>query len=316
MVTPKEQLAARFRPAHFARLKHLAVFAMVVDSGSFTAAGRRLGIARSAISRYVSELEAHFGVSLLRRSTRSLSLTATGERLFFNCTRLVNAAVDSVDSIGPDAGLMGSITVAAPLGYGHNVLVPALRSFMGLHPELNIQLRLNDQFVDLVENGIDLGIRVGSRGTTPNYMSRKIGEMRYRLFAQRDFVERHGGIKTPEKAEELPWILGLDGPNPSAWDFSRAGKRSQINVMSQLGISDISARIKAASLGMGLVGALEFMVSDFTPDFVEVLGEYKIEPKIPIYAVYPSTRFVSPRIAQFLTHLQTRRTLSPVEQNI
>lgn len=303
-----EQSTAKFRHAHFAQLKHMAVFAIVVDSGSFTKAGTRLGIAKSAVSRYVSELEERVGTSLLRRTTRRLHLTDAGERFFVECARLVEAAVDSVESIEPGSKLVGSMCIGATVAHGQCVVVPAVQSFLELHPELDIRLDLSDRFVDLVEHGIDLAVRVGSRGPTPHYISRKIGVTRYRLFATQKLLDAHPPIATPADAERMPWVLGHNGPNPTVWEFRKGETSTVIDVRARCTISSISARVSAAELGMGLIGVPDFMVTDdLAARFVELLADYQIEPEIPIYAVYPSGRFISPRVAAFVAHLEGTR---------
>ena len=284
----------------------MAVFAVVVEAKSFTGASKRLGIAKSAVSRYVSELEEMVGVLLLRRTTRTLAMTESGERFFIECARLVGAAVDGMDAVEPNATLTGTMRVAATLGHGQYVVVPAIESFLKLHPEITIDLDLHDRFIDLVEHGIDLSLRVGSRGATPHYISTKIGEMQYRIFAARRFLNSHKPIKTPADAARLPWVLGQQGPSPTSWAFQKGKRRTEITVKPSITVSNIVARMDAAALGLGLVGLPDFMVDRKLPkNLVETLVEYRVEPTIPIYGIYPSARFIPPRVSEFLAHLKS-----------
>ncbi len=295
----------QFRPAHFARLKHLAVFAIVVDAGSFTKAGQRLGLAKSAISRYVSELEEEVGVTLLRRTTRKLVLTEAGERFYVDCARFVEAATDSFDSIEPDAHLLGSLHIGATQAFGRHVILPAVEPFLKLHPRLSVQMSLNDRFVDLVAHGIDLSFRIGSPGQAPSYISRKIATTRFKLLASREFVRRHD-VSSLAKLERLLWVLSPLGPAPDKWTFRKGQSTWTLRVRTRLLTDSAEVAVHAAQLGMGLVGIPDFMRGGPDDGLVEVLPKYVAEPELPIYAVYPSRRFVSPRVSGFLAHLERR----------
>lgn len=292
----------QFRPAHFARLKHLAVFAIVVDSGSFTKAGKRLGLAKSAVSRYVSELEEEVGVELLARTTRKLVLTEPGERFYVDCARFVEAATDSFDAVEPDAHLLGSLHLGTTQAFGRHVLLPAVKTFLELQPRLSVQMSLHDRHVDLVAQGIDLSFRIGSPGTSPSYISRKIATTRFELFASQAFVETHDVSSVP-KLESLLWVLSPLGPNPDTWTFLKGGSTSSIQARTRLLTDSAEVAVHAAELGMGLVGIPSFMRPS-GGTLVPVLPEYVVEPELSIYAVYPRRRFVSPRVIGFLTHLE------------
>lgn len=292
----------QFRPAHFARLKHLAVFAIVVDSGSFTNAGKRLGLAKSAISRYISELEEEVGVELLTRTTRTLVLTEPGERFYVGCARFVEAATDSFDAIEPDTHLLGSLHLGATQAFGRHVLLPAVNTFLELHPRLSVQMSLHDRLVDLVAQGIDLSFRIGSAGTAPSYVSRKIATTWFELFASRDFVDAHD-VSSPAALESLPWVLSPLGPNPDSWTFRKGPTTTTIKVRTRLLNDSAEVAVHAGELGMGVIGIPDFMRPD-SDALVPVLPDHQVEPELPVYAVYPRRRFISPRVSGFLAHLE------------
>ncbi len=292
----------QFRPAHFARLKHLAVFAVVVDSGSFTKAGKRLGLAKSAVSRYVRELEEEVGVELLARTTRTLVLTEPGERFYVDCVRFVEAATDSFDAIDPDTHLLGSLHLGATQAFGRHVLLPAVNTFLELHPRLSVQMSLHARLVDLVAQGIDLSFRIGSPGTAPSYVSRKIATTWFELYASPEFIAAHD-VSSPAALESVPWVLSPLGPNPDAWTFRKGTTTTTIKARTRLLTDSAEVAVHAGELGMGLVGLPDFMRPD-TEALVEVLPSYRIEPELPVYAVYPRRRFISPRVSGFLAHLE------------
>lgn len=301
-----------FRPQHFSRLKHLAVFAMVAEAGSFTATAKRLGIAKSAVSRYVSELEEHLGVLLLRRTTRRLVLTETGERVLADSARLLEAAVDSFDAVAADAPLQGTLNIGATYAFGSHVVLPASQSFLEQNPDLSIHMSLNDRFVDLATHGIDLTFRIGSPGDVPSYISRKIGSMRFELFASPTYVRAHD-LSTPLALERALWLLNPLKPAPDEWRLRRGDERCTIRVTSRLSSDSTEVAVEGARLGMGIVGIPSFMAPTGDDQLVAVLPEYEVEPELSIYAVYPRRKFVSPRVSAFLSHLERHAasTLAP-----
>lgn len=280
----------------------MAVFALVVDAGSFTKAGRRLGIAKSAVSRYVSELEDEVGHELLLRTTRKLVLTDAGERFYVDCARLIEAATDSFDSIEPESLLLGSLHLGATQSFGRHVLLPAVNTFLAQHPKLSIQMSLNDRIVDLVTQGIDLSFRIGSPGTSPSYVFRKIAVTRFELFASRGFLADHE-FESVEALEAVPWMLSSLGPQPDRWTLTRGSRKVTLRPGSQLLSDSPPIAQGAAELGMGVVGLPDFMRPSGGV-LVRLFEDWVVEPQLDIYAVYPRRRFVSPRVRGFLEHLE------------
>ena len=305
MFTKEQQSTDRFRAAHFSHLRHLAMFALVVDSGSFTVAAQRLGIGKSGISRHITELETYVGARLLNRTTRSISMTDAGRLMFQDCARLVGAATDALDKIDGDLPLSGTLRIAATVEHGQYVLPSIIASFVEGHPLINVELVLGDAFLDLVENGIDLAIRVGSPGPSPQYISRKIAEFEYHIYAHADDLAVHGTLDTPQLAAALPWLLNANGSERANWSFERDGKTSQIVVPHRIITNSFNARIEIAKSGGHIIGVPNFIPrSALGPDLKQILVDYRVVPKYPIFAVYPSARFLSPKVADFLNQLQ------------
>jgi len=301
MFSSAQQSADRFRAAQFAHLRHLAIFALVVESGSFTLAAQRIGLGKSGVSRLITELEDFVGAKLLNRSTRSLSLTDAGQLMFADCAQLIEAAVNAIDKLDPDLPLAGTLSIAATTAHGHYVLPPIISEFSERHPDLNIKLTLSDSFVDLVDFGIDLAIRVGSPGPSLQYISRRIDSFQYRLFAQNDLLIRFPDVVVPQDLEGLPWLLSSLGPAPTDWTFTQNGRRFPVSIRGPVTVNHLMTRLEMARNGLGVIGIPDFVVSKALADGLsEVLPEYAIEPRVPIYAVYPSARFLSPKVSEFL----------------
>ena len=305
MFSTEQQSADRFRAAHFSHLRHLAMFALVVESGSFTVASQRLGIAKSGVSRHLSELETYVGAKLLNRTTRSISLTDAGRLMFQDCAQLVAAATDAFDKIDGDLPLSGTLRIAATVEHGQYVLPPVIASFVEAHPLIDVELVLGDTFLDLVENGIDLAIRVGSPGPSPHYISKKIAELEYHIYAHVDLLAQHGSLESPEAAAAHPWLLNASGTERAHWTFERDGKTSKIVVPNRVTANSFNARIEIAKCGGHVIGIPNFIPrAALGPDLRQILTNYSVIPKHPIFAVYPSVRFLSPKVADFLKQLQ------------
>lgn len=305
MLHSEQQSTDRFRAAHFSHLRHLTLFALVVESGSFTVAAQRLGIGKSSVSRTIAELETYVGAQLLNRSTRALSLTDAGRLILQDCTQLVEAATNAFDKLDGDLPLEGTLRIASTVEHGQYVLPPIVAEFVERNPKIDVDLVLGDAFIDLVDRGIDLAIRVGSPGPSPQNVSRKIAELEYRLYANAEFLAAIGKISTPNEAARHPWLLNSTSPDRKIWTFLKDGERTEVTVFSRVVSNAFNARVEAAKFGRHFIAIPNFVPSRFLePNLRPVLEDHKIVPKYPIYAVYPNARFLSPKVSEFLELLE------------
>ena len=244
-------------------LKEMAVFAQVVDSGGFSAAARHLGLTTSAVSRHVSRLEAYIGGRLLQRTTRSVSLTELGEQVHTACVRMVNTAREIQALAGSySARPNGVVRISAPVVLGQLWLAPLLPAFLDRYPEVDVRLSLVDRNVDLIEEGIDLAIRIAA-DLAPGLAARPLGPMRYLLVASPQYLAAHG---TPATPHELPGhrcnYLGY-ARFGAAWTMRREGPGEaeivSIRVPSRLTINNSAALMAVVEAGGGIG-----LVPDFT----------------------------------------------------
>ena len=244
-------------------LKEMAIFAQVVDSGGFSAAARQLGLTTSAVSRHVSRLETYIGGRLLQRTTRSVSLTELGEQVHAACVRMVNTAREIHALAGSySARPNGVVRISAPVVLGQLWLAPLLPAFLDRYPEVDVRLSLVDRNVDLIEEGIDLAIRI-SADLAPGLAARPLGPMRYVLVASPQYLAAHG---TPATPQELPAhrcnYLGY-ARFGAAWTMRREGKDgadiASIRVPSRLTINNSAALMAVVEAGGGIG-----LVPDFT----------------------------------------------------
>jgi DNA-binding transcriptional LysR family regulator len=179
------------------QLGGMAVFVQVVDTGSFTAAGRRLGLDKSAVSKQVSRLEAQLGQKLLHRTTRALSLTEAGQLLYDRAAQSLEALAEARQALGQLAITpSGTLRLTTSVAFGRLCIAPLIPEFLARHPQLKLRCSLLDRTVDLAEEGYDMAIRISPR-LADNLVARPLGEVTYRLCASPDYLARHPAVQTP-----------------------------------------------------------------------------------------------------------------------
>ena len=240
-------------------LRGLLVFAHVVETRSFTKAAQRLAITRSAVSKHIAGLEAELGVQLLVRTTRKLSLTDVGERVYESCARIAQDVESAREAaLTHSTQVAGHLRIAASLALGRDYVVPLISEFLQLHPHTTAELLLSDAFADLVEDRIDVALRVG-RIRESSLVTRRLATARLVLCAAPSYLRQRGHPKSPEELEQHSFILH-GSMDPLRLTLSR-GKRS-VSVLGRgrLSSRDGPAASYAALLGHGIVAVPEFEV--------------------------------------------------------
>ena len=270
----------------------------VIETGSFSRAAERLGIAKSVVSRRVSALEAELGVQLLQRTTRTQSLTTPGRQFYEHAVRILADLEEAEQSIvDASADLRGSIRLAAPLSFGLRRLTSLLSRFMREHPGVELTLDLNDREINLVEEGFDIAVRIGVlRDST--LLARKLGETQLLTCASPDYLAING---TPQHPGELLTHTGLHYANatPSqAWRFASDATDSQVAIPKiRMRANNGDALAAAAAAGLGIINTPAFIVQDLITrgELVSILEEFRLPP-LGVYAVFPPGRMMPRRI--------------------
>lgn len=271
-------------------LNEMAVFSQVVESGGFSAAARVLGLNTSAVSRHVARLESHLGGRLLQRTTRSLALTELGRQVHEACTRMLSTAREVQSLAGSySARPNGVIRLTAPVVFGQVWLAPKLPAFLELYPDVDVRLTLVDRTVDLIEEGVDLAIRI-ARELAPGLAARPLCTMQYVLVASPAYLARHGLPATPQAlAGHRCSHLGY-GPFGGAWTLRQGDTSVQVTVPARLTINNSAAILAIVEEGGGIG-----LVPDFTAGAAlaagrvqRVLSEWELcEPYTgTVHAVY------------------------------
>jgi DNA-binding transcriptional LysR family regulator len=291
------------------RIAAMKVFVRVVETGSFSAIARENATTQSAVSKQVAALEASLGAKLISRSTRALSLTEEGKRFFPEARRLVAdfEAAEERLRLGR-TGLTGWLRIAASVGYGRRILLPRVQSFLERHPAVRIDLRLDDGFADLVEEGIDVAIRLGELPDS-SLVARRIGVSQRVLVAHPTYFaklpNRGPKLEHPRDLAAHNCIVYTEGATHNAWEFlGPDGERAEIRVAGNLQTNS-SEIIRAAALsGMGVCYAPNWLLPDelVSGEVRLLLPDWRAR-LIPIQAVYPAHRRHVAKIDALIDHL-------------
>jgi DNA-binding transcriptional LysR family regulator len=288
------------------RLAAIEIFIRVVDTGSFSAAARHFDIGQPAASKAVAQLEEWLGVKLLLRSTRALTPTEAGQNFYQRARRAVEEADEAVLAArGTAAGLTGKLRVSAAVCFARLHIVPRLPAFLEQHPELDLELVLDDRNIDLVEEGIDLALRMGELADS-NMTARRIAVARRRVLATPAYFERHGMPQAPADLHgHRAVVYTRDVGGGEEWTFSRDTAELPVRLQGRVRISATEGLRAAVFADMGLAVASEWA---FWPELksgavVSVMDDWML-PAIPLSAVYPTGRLASSKARQFTAFVE------------
>ena len=297
------------------RLSAMQTFVRVVETGSFSAVARESRTAQGTVSKQVAALERVLGARLLSRSTRALTLTEEGARYFEQARRLV-AEISEAESSLRQGGqqLSGWLRVAASVGFGRLKLLPLVSSFLAEHPGVRIDLRLHDGFVDLVEQGIDVAVRIGELADS-SLVARRIGTSERVLVASKAYLRRLPRDarvpRVPEDLLQLNCIVYTELSTQNAWTFTagaggpvpegtRVTVRTQGNL--QTNSSEVIRAAVLSGLGVGFAPAWLFDDELDKGRVLRLLPDWPM-PQVPVHLVSPSQRHPSAKVQAFATHL-------------
>jgi DNA-binding transcriptional LysR family regulator len=243
-------------------LRGLVVFAHVAETKSFSRAGERLGVTKSAVSKQIAQLETELGVQLLVRTTRKLALTEVGERVFASCARIPGDVEAAREAAQAHSTLVaGPLRITAPAELGRTYLMPIIADFLAMHEAASVEVLLSDTFVDLVDDRIDFALRVGGRADT-SLVSRKIARVELLLVAAPSYLERRGMPRSPRELIEHEWIIHAQGSSPKPIVLHKGTRRVSVRMRGRLSVNDGPAGVSAARAGHGLLVVPDFEVAE------------------------------------------------------
>lgn len=280
------------------RYQAMTTFVRVVETGSFSGAARQLGVGQPAVSKTIAQLEQRLQVSLLTRSTHGLSPTVAGLR-FYEGARVAIAEADEAElaATGAGAGLSGRLRVSAATTFARLHILPQLPRFLAEHPELEIDIILDDRVIDLVAEGIDLSLRMGALSDS-SAVARKLATGDRSVLATSAYLERAGVPDSPAELAEHETVIYSQVSN--VWAFTREGTEVSVAVHGRVRVSAAEGQRAAVLADMGLTIASDWM---FWPELVsgsvrKVLTGWQL-PALDLWAVFPSGRMMSAKARQF-----------------
>jgi DNA-binding transcriptional LysR family regulator len=290
-------------------LRGIDVFVQVADAGSFTLAGERLGISKSGIAKSVARLEDHLGVRLFNRTTRSLSLTNEGHTFYQGCVRALTELEGAQSAVSARRQMpTGCLKVNLPVVFGKRWVLPVLLDIAARYPALELEVSLTDQRVDMVEEGIDLVIRIGPLEDSASLVARHLGAQNAVVCASPAYLAVHG---RPSKLEELAshaCITFERGIKARPWLFvAEDGRTLSHAVRGRLGFNHSEAILDATVAGNGLALLSNWLVADHLKSgrLEAVLPRFKSQG-FPIHALWPQTRHLPSRVRVVVDELVSR----------
>lgn len=283
----------------------MEAFVRTVESGSFVGAAERLGLSTSSLSRLVADLEHHLGSRLLNRTTRRLSLTESGQSYYERCVTLLADLAEAEAVAGQSAAEpRGTIRITCSYSMAEQRVAPAIATFAELHDQVKFELSVSDRFVDLVEEGFDLAIRVGPVGSD-RLVARRLGSMRLVPCAAPSYLKKSGTLREPADLGRVNALTYAYSSAPRLWRFTdAAGRAHEVRVSGNLHANSGDALRSAAIRGLGVINEPDFLLGEALErgDLVRILPEFQASGG-DIWAVYPSRRHLSLKVRLFVDHV-------------
>lgn len=282
----------------------MRTFVAVAAQKSFTGGAKRLGISTRLASKYVGQLEEKLGAQLLNRTTRSVTLTETGQAYLVRCTPILDQLDELEGLVQERTGeLAGPIRITAPTGFGGRELLEALKPFQKAHPKVSISMQLSDAHLSIVEEGIDIAVRFGALADS-SMMARKLLNMRQIVFASPDYLKIHGTPAHPSALSTHNCLLQRFATETTHWPFIIDGVEQRFPVSGTFEANSPRAIAQMASGGLGIGRGPIYPSMPFLKDgsLVPLFEEHEVAP-LSLYAVYPPGRHLTARIRALIDHL-------------
>lgn len=293
------------------RIDEMETFLAVVEQGNLTAAARHLDRPLQSVSRSLATLERNIGVELVRRTTHHTQVTEAG-LTFYQRVKPAFAEIQEAarEVANRSATPSGTIRIGASVLFAPIYLVPLIARFMARYPQVAVDLRLSDRFVDLVDKGLDLAIRIGDLGDS-DHKAKRLGALRRVVFAAPSYLEANGRPRHPSDIAAHACVIRGTDPEPNRWGFMIDGKISHIRVCGRFRVDNTAAVHAAVAAGLGLGNAPLWQVRSLLEQgAVELLlCDYELSP-VPIHVVWPPTKLLAARTRLFIDVLAKELTFA------
>jgi DNA-binding transcriptional LysR family regulator len=283
------------------RLEQLEIFTAILDAGSLAGAARKLGRSAPAVTRSLAALEQRIGTRLVERTTRRLAPTEAGRRVGEQARRVLaeyDAAVTE-DAAAPPRGLL---RITAPEVFGTRHVTPVIGSFLDKYPDMRVELVLNDHNIDLIDEGVDVAVRIGPMPDA-GLVVRRVGEVRRMVVASRAYVRRCGEPESPQDVAAHDVIFNASRSAIAEWRFRQGGRESVVHLTPRFSVNSVEAALTAMKAGRGLARLLSYQVADDVGKgrVLRLLSAYE-PPPLPVHLVMPSAKHMAPKLRAFVDH--------------
>ena len=282
------------------RLSALRTFVRTAHSGSFSRAARDLGLSQPSVSRILAQLETEVGAKLLVRTTRAVTLTEAGAEYLARIEPVLSSLEEADHAARGTGELRGLLRIAVSSSFGVREVIPRLPRFLERHPALRIDLGVSDQRQDLVVDGVDVALRLGSLPDS-SAVARKLAEAPRVLAASPAYLERHGRPMNPDDLASHAVIFGPGASAPNAWTFMRNGRSTSVRVEGQLTTAANEGAV-VAGLGITLTSLWGCRAEIERGDLTRIMEDWAMEP-VELHAVFPPGRAASPAARAFIDYL-------------
>lgn len=293
-------------------LAGMRLFTRVVDAGNFTAVARELGTTQPSISRTMAALETHLGVRLLNRSNRAVTLTDDGRLFYGLAQRALDAVAEAEGAVGRRRAMpAGLLRMGTPVAFGRLHVAPRMGAFLARYPDVDVELVMNDAFVDLVGEGLDLAVRVGDL-SDPSLIARRIGTTRRVTVASRDYVRRRGAPDVPAELTAHDCIIYTRLATGNRWHFEGRDGPITVDVKGRFAADNSEAVREAVLTGLGIAVVPVWLFPDQAAHrHVRILLRAFEPTQLPIHAVYSSRRQLSTKVRAMIDFLAAEFEKSP-----
>jgi DNA-binding transcriptional LysR family regulator len=286
------------------RFVSMEVFVSVVELGSFTAAANAFRMSPSMVSKHINALEKRLGSTLLKRTTRTLHLTEIGGNYYQHCKDILVQIVEAEAGAEILRGKpKGTLNVSAPIWFGTITLAPIVAEYLLEFPEVSVELSLADRFVDIIDEGFDVAIRIGKLDDS-TYIAKKLSMFEQVVCASPAYLNKYGIPKTPDDLKDHQCLNYTNWVNDGGWKLLSKNLNGKAGGLSRFDSNNGQALREAALKGLGLILIPKVLLSKDieTGTLIEVLHEFRPQPQ-PVNAVYPKERQTTPKLASFVDYV-------------
>jgi LysR family transcriptional regulator, transcriptional activator for dmlA len=283
----------------------VACFVRVAERGSFSASARDMGVSQAHMSRAIAQLEARLGTKLIHRTTRQLTLTDEGMEYLGRCRTILSAIEEADQSVGKRANVLsGQLRVFAPVSLGRTWIVPRVTEFLARHPDLSIKLVLDDSPRDLIEDRLDIGLRIGplSDGTQ---QARKLGDIERVIVATPAYWDQSGRPNHPSDLEGHEWLMFDGVVLVNGFDCMRGDETLRVHLKGRFSSNSSEAMQEAMLTGAGVCLAPYWLAAKGLSDgsLERVFADWRTMPSLPLYVTYPANRAPTEKVRRFIDWL-------------